>query len=221
MPAFRLQGSTYYFAHVPKCGGTTVEQGLQDTGLTLSLLDQDWWGPDTPDWNRTSPQHITREALSRLFAPDFFDHCFACVRDPVERLLSAFNFNRGLGRLPRRQKLTQLLSQMERNQSYFENSFDNHFLPADRFIPHGCKVFRIEDGLDQVASWLGQISNGSINASFGHHQKSYPVGNREKDFVEKILGRFVEPDAITRNDLESVTLERIRSLYQVDYQRFY
>lgn len=221
MPTFRFQGSIYYFAHVPKCGGTTVEQGLQDIGLTLSLLDPDWWGPNTPNWNRSSPQHVTRDALARLFAPDFFDHCFACVRDPVERFLSAFNFNRGLGRLPRRQKLTRFLSQLEKTQGYFENSFDNHFLPADKFIPKDCNVFRLEDGLDQVATWLGQTSNGQINVSFGHHQKSYPEGNREMDFLEKIRGRFIEPDQISSSNLDRATLDRIRALYDMDYQRFY
>ena len=37
MPFFQLASKLVYFAHVPKCGGTSVERGLMDNGLKMAF----------------------------------------------------------------------------------------------------------------------------------------------------------------------------------------
>ncbi len=222
MPLFRHDGDIYFFAHVPKSGGSTIEHGLQDAGLTLSFLDADWRGPDVPDWNRSSPQHVPRDVLARLFAPGFFDHSFACMRDPVDRFLSAFNFNRNLDHIPHRQSLRRFLDRLESSGNHFENRFDNHFLPADRLVPEGCTVFHLEHGLAPLAAWLKKRSGGAITVDFGHHNKFIPAPpNRPKGLIDTIISDAPETDHITADMLEGDIRDWIKDLYAADYRRFY
>lgn len=222
MPIFRHDGAIYLFAHVPKSGGSTVEHGLQDAGIKMSFLDADWLGPNVPDWNRSSPQHVPRNVLARLFDPDFFDHSFAFMREPVDRFLSAFNFNRSLGHIPRRQGLRRFLDRLERSDNHFENRFDNHFLPADRIVPETCTIFHLENGFAPLSDWLRKTSGGSLSVDFGHHNKfAPPAPERPKGLIDAIVSDASEIRQVTADMLDRETREWICELYAEDYKRFY
>lgn len=97
MPIFRTGRGVLYFAHVPKCAGTTLETYLTDRfGIgSRSLFDSFYLRPKPTDrWSRSSPQHIDAHSLSLMFGPVFFDRMFAILRHPVLRLRSVYMYQR-------------------------------------------------------------------------------------------------------------------------------
>ena len=69
MPFFRLRQQLVYFAHVPKCAGSSVEVYLQRRFGALAFRDQAHYKDAGTRWTRTSPQHVTVAALPRLSPP--------------------------------------------------------------------------------------------------------------------------------------------------------
>lgn len=85
MPLYRHKGSLIYFAHVPKCGGTSIEDYLSRRFGPAAFLDRRFLRRRAP-WTRTSPQHVTAADFSRLVPPSFVDVNFAVVRHPAEKI---------------------------------------------------------------------------------------------------------------------------------------
>ena len=95
MPIFKTVNKVIFFAHVPKCGGSSVEAYLKTRFGSLAFIDQDFYLlPSSRQWTRSSAQHIAINKLDRLFPADFFDASFAVVRHPVDRLVSEYHFQR-------------------------------------------------------------------------------------------------------------------------------
>lgn len=136
LPIFRVDKKNVYFVHVPKCGGTTVEQSLVASGFSLSFLDLNFSMKDMNRWYNSTPQHVPEKYRRTLFSDDFFDYEFALVRDPVARFLSAFNHRRRtIGRTVSLDSfLKRLVRRVNSFDDYFGYKFDNHFLPASRFL---------------------------------------------------------------------------------------
>jgi hypothetical protein len=93
MPIFKAGGKLVYYAHVPKCGGSAVGWYLTERFGPIAFEDRNHTRHDAKtQWSRTSPQHIDRVSLGRLFPEGFFDAAFTIVRHPVARLVSAYHF---------------------------------------------------------------------------------------------------------------------------------
>ena len=93
MPFFRAGPGIYFFAHVPKCAGSSVEDYLRDRFGRPGFVDNRFvQRPEAERWTRTSPQHADWATVERLFGPDFFDGAFAVVRHPLSRAVSAYHF---------------------------------------------------------------------------------------------------------------------------------
>ncbi len=114
-----------------------------------------WRVADPPN----SPQHLTwDDACAQL--PRMPDVVFAVVRDPAARLVSEYRWQcrgrRGtkLGKLlaclPFSLWLRVMLETAQRNV----HAFDNHLRPQSDFVPGHARVFRLEDGLSELANWL-------------------------------------------------------------------
>ena len=221
MPIFRAGARIYYFAHVPKCGGTSVELALQEAGFPLSFRDTRWRGKRDDGWYRTSPQHIPLRHLTDLFDPGLFDHSFAIVRNPVDRFLSAFNHNRTAGRIRPLRTIPEFLDRLTRTPDFQAEKFDNHFLPAARFIPDTAQVFHLEDGMQPVSDWLHRTSEGAIGIEIGHRNQrdwaAVPAQPRNR------LNPFAKPKAVAvaLNDLDTETRQRILQVYAEDIDRFH
>lgn len=226
MPFFEINSKKFFFAHVPKCGGTSVEKGLLKIGVDLCFYDPKFFAAANR-WNRSSPQHIANVDLERLISKNSFDSFFTVVRDPVARFLSAFNHNRGVNaffgkKIPWHESVDKFLARLETRSDYFGYRFDNHFVPADFLVPKESKVFYLEDGLEPLTTWLCETSGlPPSKIEFRHdNKKKYNVGyspSRVKSFVKK----KIQPKVPVRKHLSSELEERIRELYKVDYGRFY
>lgn len=196
MPIFKFAEKTFYFAHVPKCAGTSVEDYLMDRFGTLSFLNRKYHKKKDSIWCKSSPQHLLASDLGSLFQADFFDITFAVVRHPVSRIISAFHFQRDWERkIP---KSTSLSDWIDRLQDFGVNDhriYDNHFQQQTAFLPKKCNIFKMEDGLIRIESWLDEVTNTT------HH------GNIPKS----LSGKYNKPE-VTED-----TIAKIENFYYTDF----
>lgn len=132
------------------------------TNRDLAMLNRTFYRPDNPRWSDSSPQHVTGDVLARLFPLTFFDDFFTIVRHPVNRFVSAFYFHRNrLGNIPPTVDIDEFVDNIESFDFLSPGTFDNHFLPQERFLYPGAEYeqFRFEDGLDHVKDYLGGLFN--------------------------------------------------------------
>ena len=95
MPILKKGNKIIYFSHIPKCGGTAIEQYCKDTGIEIAFLDRLYNLQFSKNvWNNTSPQHIDKKSLYRLFPKQFFSDYFTVVRHPIDRFKSAFIYQK-------------------------------------------------------------------------------------------------------------------------------
>ncbi|SEL40717.1 Sulfotransferase family protein [Roseovarius azorensis] len=156
MPILRCDGRLIYFAHVPKCAGTAIEQYLSDHCGPLALLDPAFGKlPAEARWSVTSPQHVDAASLARLFPAGFFDAAFTVVRHPVGRLASVYQFQRDIERrIPQSIGFARWLRGLAEAGEALHRRYDGHTRPMDAFVPDGATVFRLEDGLEPLVAWL-------------------------------------------------------------------
>lgn len=167
MPSLTLENRLIWFAHCPKAGGTSVERVLVDHfGDAVGHLHWGWdlWWKGG-GWRRAdppnSPQHLIWEDAERAL-PRTPDLVFALVRNPVARLVSEYRYQRKLRRGTKAGRLLahlpfsfwiRLMLYVARANPY---AFDNHLRPQCDFIPDSAKVFRLEDGMAPVGTWLAE-----------------------------------------------------------------
>ncbi|WP_165775194.1 sulfotransferase family 2 domain-containing protein [Mameliella alba] len=223
MPIFRVNGKNIYFAHVPKCGGTTLEHNLLCLGVRVSFLDVEYYNLGRDRWSVTSPQHISRRYLDRYFHDGFFDYGFTVLRDPVERFVSAFNFKRGsIGWFVGFDRfLSSLERAVARNGCFPQGLHDNHFLPANELVPEGAEVFYLRDGLLAVFRALeARLELAPIEAIATQNAGKYADFGAKSRLHKLVKDLTVKPSPRVK-DLTPDQVARIRSLYAADYARFF
>jgi len=163
MPIFKVNGALVYYAHVPKCGGTAVEAFLKKHFGLLAFLDTKFNSlSESQRWTSSSPQHVDAAALARLFPEGFLDLSFAVVRHPAERLRSVFLFQRDIEeQIAPDLSFSNWLAEIETQHIQAPTHYDNHIRPMSDLVPKGARIFRLEDGLDQVAAWLATLAPDS------------------------------------------------------------
>jgi hypothetical protein len=174
VPIFRVNDKLIYFAHVPRCAGSAVENYMHQRFGSPAFLDRRFLSlPEDQRWTKSSPQHADRHALRQLFPEGFFDASFAIVRNPPDRLLSVFL---------RQRDIEQTLPPETRFEDWLDTlpqpglAFDNHTRPMLDFLPAGCRIFQLEKGLSPVVEWLDNIAGDAsgprdIKIVNSHEQK--------------------------------------------------
>lgn len=175
MPLATINGQVFFFVHVPKCGGTSVEEFLARHGR-LALIGPKW------RYEKCSVQHIHRRVYERIIPREGYDHGFVVFRDPLERMKSEFRMKAKeagpslnpfniLMRIRARltgARLYEFRARGLRLQLDFAlwsritlfalrwDPFlsDNHFRPQSEFWREDHEVFFLEDGLEPVFRWI-------------------------------------------------------------------
>jgi hypothetical protein len=205
MPIFRINTDLHYFAHVPKCGGSSVDAYLMERFGPLALHDLDRFKlPPQNRWSRTSPQHIPAAILKLVVPPDWLRSSFAVVRHPVRRVISAFCYARDHhGHLP---LATEFNSWFREAASWALNDahrIDGHFAPISSFVPEGSRIFRLEDGLDEIIPYLDELAGNSDGL---RHVTARNIGR----------WRGIEDAPVPTDE----TLALIETVYAEDFDRF-
>ena len=205
MPIFRIDKDLHYYAHVPKCGGSSVEHYLVDRFGPMGLRDtEEKLIHPTLRWTRTTPVHIPAVALARIVPPDWIASSFAVVRHPVRRLISAFFQGRDVaGRIPLSADFNAWFAEAAVwvGKDPYRNG--GHLEPQTTFIPPGSRIFRLEDGLEQVVPYLDALAGNS---------------DGPREIAPRNVGRWrheEEPPILT-----PATLDLVTRLYAEDFTRF-
>ena len=205
MPSLDLPHCLIWFAHCPKAGGTSVEKLMVDTwgdrvgnlhwGWDLWWKNGGWRLADPPN----SPQHLVwSDALKVL--PDPPDAVFAVVRDPADRLVSEYLWQRQARRGTRAGKaLAHLpfsfwLRLMLKTAARHPRAFDNHLRPQGDFIPEHARVFRLEDGLGPVADWLAGVTGDRLAPEAMPHALARRGAVRVRAVDAALMGKVFAPD---------------------------
>lgn len=207
MPIVRIADKLVYFAHVPKCGGSAVEHYLWLRFGRLAFIDPRFYRVDAAlRWSRTSPQHISADALARYFPPGFFDASFSVVRHPVDRLVSEYHHLRdAMARIPKSLGFSEWLASIPATLAADRWAHDNHLRPICDMLPSGTTWFRLEDGLQQVVRYLDTFAGNQqgpreIEPAQQRNSKIVKVvpSARDLEMIQKLYARDLETFGYTR-----------------------
>lgn len=173
MPFFRAVDKLVYFAHIPKCGGSTVEKYLEKRFGSPCFLDRNFLSRTNP-WSKTSPQHIDASTLLQLFPKGFFDLSFALVRSPEDRLISAFKWQRDhCQSVEENTCFSNWLRSNIDNIRFDKDIYDNHLRKQLDLMPDGCRYFKMEEGFDPIEDYLNTyFEPPTTPIGFGHEKRA-------------------------------------------------
>ena len=149
MPFFETGGKRYLFIHIPKTGGSSIEDWLSKVA-TMIFFD-----PYPKRITAVSPQHFPIKDIRRLFGVDWWDWSFTIVRNPYDRLESEYFYQVSLNK-----KIPEFNRWVEESLDIFRDDpfyLDNHLRTQRYFIDNTVNYFRFEDGLDAVFERLSLV----------------------------------------------------------------
>ena len=208
MPIIKKNNLICHFAHISKCGGTSIELYLKDIGASIAFLDPNFLeNSKQQTWNISSPQHIDGNSLSKLFPANFFDFSFTVVRNPIDRFKSAFKFQMYIEKkISIETNINNFISKELKNISLKIGIFDNHFLPQTKFLypSIGYKIFALENGLFRVKEY--------IDKKFSQENKNIKIGSENKSKLPEDLDKKI--------DINEVSIEILNEIYREDFKLF-
>jgi hypothetical protein len=182
MPVFFTQTKRVLFVHVPKAGGTSIEQFFEANGFKTAYLDRGGSPESLNPQRRCSPQHMHAALLDALFDTASFDYVFMTVRHPMRRLLSKFTMeNPGIATADRLEAwILRVFGEVAANPAYL----DNHLRPQSDFFLRHAEVFRLEDGFGPA--FVSRLRD-RIGARFGAMPVNHEMQSREAAIDETLI----------------------------------
>lgn len=170
MPIVQIDHKLVYFAHIPRCAGSSVENYLHGRFGALGFLDRGHLQlPSGQAWTKTSPQHVNTQALERLLPAAFFAARFAVVRHPALRLRSVFLYQRDIEQtLAPEISFSAWLRRLPDQRQRDTFACDNHLRPMRDLVPRDARIFRLEQGLQPLLRWLDRLAGQPSANRLGH-----------------------------------------------------
>lgn len=200
MPIFQKDGKTILFVHVPKAGGTYIEELFRKNGFSVDLFDN---RREINPYRVCSPQHYHAEIINKILVVDRFDYVFMTVRHPVSRFVSEFRM-RCMKRLYPLDINAWADSVMQR---YVEDEYmyDNHIRPQSEFVLKNIDIYKQDMGFGEEFGLLLEEKIG--------------IKLRERA-INKVRVREVSDYKSSNEVLSEDNLQRIRMFYAMDFARF-
>ena len=183
MPIFEKDGQRLMFAHIPKCGGTSIYSSFMEAGWEIKNLMpnrspgsafsilRERFGINTIERHgrRFRYPHSLQHAphlLWQTWGP--FDASFTIVREPKSRLLSALKYHY--------REMSDSRSFYDYAQAKFDEVssrrfnylkiLDGHLIPQHFFVNRKTEIFRFEE------DWPSQLANRFDINPPGHNNKA-------------------------------------------------
>jgi len=160
VPVFVKDDVRVLFVHVPKTGGSAIEDAFRDDGWDVHFLDRTSRRNPVSRLRRCSPQHMHAALLEEVLRVGDMTATVMVVREPLARFRSEY--------LWRHRSAPELDAATVEDWGrrllgrYADDPYlrDNHVRPQAEFLLPGAGVHRYEDGLqaavDDVARQVGQ-----------------------------------------------------------------
>lgn len=210
MPVFSKNGKSILFVHIPKTGGTSIDDMFLSAGwkrtyfLSKKARQQD---RRHHDLLRCSPQHMDADQLKSVFSLEKFDAIFMVTRNPISRFQSEYVMRNPKNAASRSDKASVDRWANKHLKLLSDNPYalDNHLRPQIDFFLPGAHVFRLEDGLDQIPETLNEHYDADLPETVEHVRDSRKVtGGTSSSSIE------ISPS------LEA----RLRAVYRDDFSAF-
>ena len=143
MPVFQKDNKSILFVHVPKAGGSYVEQLFKINGFSVAFFDN---GRNLNPLRCCSPQHYHKEILEVLLKVDKMDYSFMTVREPISRFISEFKMRNN-----KRKNPLEINDWVKGVYSAYQKDsyiYDNHIRPQKEFYFQGVEFYKQDCGLD-------------------------------------------------------------------------
>ncbi|GAB3273735.1 sulfotransferase family protein [Arthrobacter pigmenti] len=204
MPVFRKDGRNILFIHVPKTGGSTIEEVFNSSGYQVMYLDGKM-GPTSPNYFRKcAPQHMNAEMLEHAFRLDKFDLTFLVARDPLARFKSRYVWSHRKQASINPEISEEWVEKQFREFSTNKFVGGNHVRPQVDFLTPGCDVYNFETGLQNIVDDLDKRFDFSLNREIPRVREGGAVSHMSSK------------DVVVSPGLE----RRIKEFYAEDYIRF-
>ena len=157
MPLYTISNSAtntevaFYFIHIPKCGGTTIETLFEQLKFNTFLAPKDYRA--VRKYLKLPPAHFDLSLIENIFRIDAI-YSFAMVRNPYDRILSDYKWAKT------KTNNTQFFQKMSFEEfcvhcfkEYSNNSgyLANHITSQHQFVSKNVnKVFKLERGLEEA-----------------------------------------------------------------------
>ncbi|MFC7405065.1 sulfotransferase family 2 domain-containing protein [Georgenia alba] len=193
MPVFSKGDKAVLFVHVPKAGGSALENLFTANGWEMTFRDGKT-GKHSQNWLRyCSPQHLHAEPLRATFRLERFDAIFMTVREPLARFRSEYAMRSGrLGLEPDAASVDAWADRALRKYAADHYVLDNHLRPQSEFLLPGSHVYRLEDGLDAVPRNLNALHDLGLPEEVPRVRESGGRGlsTREVQLSEELTARL-------------------------------
>ena len=165
MTLLKTKDRLFYFAHIPKTGGSSVEAAMRAAGARRALHFH-----KRLDFVRCNLQHMHAELFDTFVPPAFYHRGFTVVRHPVARLTSEYRWRQNLDHVSESFG-AWVNTQLTR---YPEDHYilDNHFRPQVEFIGKKIEVFKFEDTMPQILRQIAEMTG--LDLDVGTHRRSIP-----------------------------------------------
>ena len=196
MPVFVKDDVRVLYVHVPKTGGSAIEDAFADAGWETHLLDRTSARHPSRRFRRCSPQHLHAELLEQLVRLERIDLVMTVVREPFARFRSEFLWRHSDDAAPTPADVTAWGRRIL--EKYTADPFvrDNHLRPQSQFLLPGAHVHRYEDGLQAALDDVGAAVDAAApqlrprTASAGLSSADVPVDAE----LERLLLDFYADD---------------------------
>lgn len=184
MPIFTKDDKGVLFVHVPKTGGSALEDLFLSDGWKATYRDGRM-GKGRPNWyRRCSPQHMHSGPLREILHLERFDAIFMLVRDPVARFRSEY-LMRNAKNL--RLDAASVEAWADKQLRRFEQdpyTLDNHLRPQVEFLVPGTLVHRLEDGIETLVKELNRLHGLDLPLEVPSRRESTALAGVSSDRVE-------------------------------------
>ena len=207
MPIFRIGDKLHYYAHVPKCAGSSVEAYLARRFGPLAFVNTRFLAdPEPQRWTKSSPQHLPLDAFHKLVPEDWIASSFAVVRHPLKRLVSAIQFQVEVERtVAPLWTIDEWFDDWLKRKDADPFRYDNHIRPMADLVPSDAAAFQMEQGLDPVVAHLDRLAGDK---------------NGERSIAAENVRTKKMPTDSARLTPSAETRARIADYYAEDFRRF-